>query len=466
MMTKQLPKIFLFSLLLISPFFVKAQLAPRLSKGGLYTYLQPDSSTYLRVNMTMQTWARFNQNNPGSTLTGTGFPANGEVQKTTTDVGIRRIRLLLSGQISPRVFFFVQFGQNSWNYLSARKAGAFFHDVTGEYAVVKKKLTIGFGLNGWNGPGRFANSSVSSILGLDPPLFQEVTNDINDQFVRHLGVYFKGKLGGFDYRLAIDKPLALQQASTAPLALGSKVSASNPSVGSAGVQGTEYTYAYNSTGVATQGYFMWQFLDKESNLLSSTAGSYLGTKRIFNIGVGFKYQNKAMWSKQTTGDTTYHSMALFAVDVFYDAPLSSKGNALTLYGGYFNYNYGKGYLRLENPMNTTNGLRSPLSTLNGTGNGYPGIGTGNILYGQVGYKMKNGLLGEAGTLQFYAESQYAKFDALNDPMFLIDAGVNWLIHGNNSKFTLNWQSRPVYSWQTEKVMSRKNGIVLQYQVAF
>jgi hypothetical protein len=450
MMTKQLTRICLFTLLSFSPFMVKAQLAAGLSKGGLYTYLQPDSTTYIRFNMVAQTWVRLNQNNPGSTLTGVGYPANGELQKTTTDVGIRRIRLLMSGQISPRVFFFVQFGMNSWNYLSARKAGAFFHDVTGEYAIAKKKLTIGFGLNGWNGPGRFSNQSVSSILGLDPPLFQEATNDINDQFVRHLGVYLKGKLGKLDYRVAFDKPLAIQTASTTPAALG-----------------VNSSYAYNNTSMAAQGYFMYQFFDQESNAVSSTVGSYLGKKKIFNIGAGFKLQNKAMWSRATaTSDTTYHQMALFAVDVFYDSPLSSKGNALTLYGGFFHYDYGKGYLRIENPMNTTNGIRTGLGTMGGTGNGYPGIGTGNTLYGQAAYKFKDHLLGEAGTLQFYFESQYSKYDALNDPMVLLNFGVNWLIHGNNSKFTLNYQDRPIFSSSTEKVISHNGEFVLQYQVAF
>jgi len=101
----------------------------------------------------------------------------------------------MSGSLSDRVNFFMQFGQNNLNYLSGRKAGSFFHDVTVDYAVIKKKLSIGTGLNGWNGPSRFSNTSVGNVLVLDPPNYQEVTNDTYDQFVRRLGVYAKGKLG-------------------------------------------------------------------------------------------------------------------------------------------------------------------------------------------------------------------------------------------------------------------------------
>jgi hypothetical protein len=446
-MTKsRLTKICFILFTVFLPFITKAQLPPSL-KNGLVSYLTPDSVSYIKMNMVAQTWFRYNQNNPGSIESGTG---KGQLQNNTADIGIRRIRLLLSGQLTPRTFFFVQFGQNSWNQNSARKAASFFHDVTGEYAFVKRKLTIGGGLNGWDGPGRFANSSVGSILGLDPPLFQETTNDINDQFVRNLGIYAKGKLGKFDYRVALSHPLLLSQASTVPPPLG-----------------VASSYSYKPPKPSIQGYFMYQFFDQESNLLPSTVGTYLGKKKILNIGAGFKYQNKAMWSEaKGTTDTTYHAMSLFAVDIFYDAPLSEKGNALTLYGGYFHYDYGKGYLRLENPMNTTTGVLASQATLNGTGNGYPGIGTGSVGYGQAAYKFRNNMLGEYGTLQLYFEAQYASYDALNSPMVLEDMGINWLIAGHNSKFTLNYQNRPIFSSTTEKVISHKGGLVLQYQVSF
>lgn len=63
----------------------------------------------------------------------------------------------------------------------------------GEYAIVKDKLSLGAGLGAWNGLARSASSS-GTIMGLDLPLVEETTNDVNDQFGRKLSVYAKGKL--------------------------------------------------------------------------------------------------------------------------------------------------------------------------------------------------------------------------------------------------------------------------------
>ncbi len=376
---------------------------------------------------------------------------NGELEPNTFDVGLRRVRLVMSGQLSKRVSFFFQFGQNSFNYLSTRKTGAFIHDATADYAFVPKKLSIGFGLQGWNGLGRFSNSSAASILLLDPPIFQETTNDVSDQFVRKLGVYAKGKLGRLDYRLSLSKPFVTQTASASvdPLTVNA-------------------TYSPKVPREALQGYFSCQLFDKESNFGSGTTGTYLGKKRVFNMGGGFVHQTKAMWSRASTdvlSDTVYHSMNLWAVDLFYDAPINKQtGSAISFYAGYFNYDFGKGYLRNVAPMNPTNGVKN--GSLNGSGNGAPLIGTGNSIYVQSGYKFKDGLLGESGTLQFYSAVQYGQYDRLKDPMVLVDAGVNWLIYGHNSKFTLNYQSRPVFSVTDGTAINRKGEWVLQYQVSF
>ena len=243
---------------LLTPIYSNAQFPSRL-KDGLKTYLNADSSAYLKLNFVSQVWMRYNQNNPGSTV-------NGQIENNTYDVGLRRVRFVMSGQLSKRVAFFVQFGQNNFNYLSPRKAGSFLHDATAEYAVIPKKLNLGFGLHGWNGLGRFSNSSVSSILGLDPPIFQETTNDVSDQFVRKLGIYAKGKLGKLDYRISLSKPFVTQTASTSvdPLSLNS-------------------SYSMQVPKQALQGYVMYQFLDKENNFGPGTTGTYLGKKRILNL---------------------------------------------------------------------------------------------------------------------------------------------------------------------------------------
>jgi len=429
-------------------------------KDGLKIYTNnKDSSLFIKFNMNSQIWARFNENDPQTLI-------NGRSQANTSDLSVRRIRFIVSGQLSDRITFFMQFGQNNLNYLSARKAGTFFHDITTDYAVIKKHLSLGFGLNGWNGPSRFSNISTSSILGLDPPGYQEVTNDTYDQFVRRLGIYAKGKLGKLDYRISAGKPFVIQTAS--------------------GVDpiNTNSSYSTLPPNMVYQGYFMYQFLNQESNFGPSNAGTYLGAKKVFNLGGGFYYQKDAMFHQvnlkdnTTPGapaliDTAYQDILLYAFDVFYDVPVNKeKGSAYSFYGCYSNYNYGNNFIKVSGPDNpaTSSGNKNSTNFNKASyGNAFPYLGTGQILYAQSAYKFKNNLLGNQGTLQVYADCQYSNYARLKDPMVVCDAGINWLINGNRAKFTINYQNRPFFQENTSgdvNVTSRKGSLVLQYQVSF
>ena len=454
-------------------------------KNGLSFYLDSqDSSRFIKFEGVSQVWTRYTQTNP-LTIVGTGGATSAAnspyYQQNIADVSVRRARLIMSGQLTDRVSFFTQFGENSMNYTTARKTGAFFHDVTADYAVIKRFFSLGFGLNGWNGPSRFSNTSVSSIMVLDPPNFQEVTNDTYDQFVRRYGVYAKGKIGKIDYRLSAAKPFMSQN--------GSAINPLNPNGGNTAT--TSYsTFSTLPPNLVYQGYIMYQFLDEESNFAPSMKGTYLGKKRVFNIGAGFYYQHDAMMlntqtSKTGVADTLKQDIFHLAVDVFYDAPINKeKGTAISFYGSYSNYNYGKNFVRIQGADNPATGTNANTTTLPNTknlvggtsafdkqnyGNAVPYLGTGNILYGQLGYKFKDNLLGNRGTLQVYGNCQYAIYDALSDPMLLWDLGVNWLIKGHNSKFTLDYQNRPYFSENNVgqlKQTNRYGQFVLQYQIAF
>jgi hypothetical protein len=135
---------------------------------------------------------------------------------------------------------------------------------------------------------------VASFLAYDAPLYQQSTNDATDQFLRKLSVYAKGKLGKLDYRLVLSKPMIAQKsAAVGPLNTNSDFSMKPPKL-----QGS--------------GYLMYQFLDEESNLTPYVTGTYLGKKKVFNIGAGFQYQPDAMWHTTATdtvssGNTQVHS---------------------------------------------------------------------------------------------------------------------------------------------------------------
>jgi len=92
-----------------------------------------------------------------------------------------------------------------------------------------------------------------------------------------------------------------------------------------------------------------------------------------------------------------------------------------------------------------------------------------VIYAQAGYLLKKDLLGEGnGTLMPYATLQSAKYDRLDKQMTVFDLGMNWFIKGHTSKFTLDYQNRPVYDPVGADLVSssRKSQVVLQYQIFF
>ena len=419
-------------------------------KEGLKIYLNDDSTKYIKATGLAQIWFRYNDNNPGSAIYGTPV-------KETFDIGLRRVRYQVISQVNKKVFFYTQFGINSVNSLSARKTGLFFHDVTGEYDVYKKCVTIGGGLSGWNGTSRYSSSSVGTILATDLPMIQETTNDVSDQFVRKLGMYVKGQINQFDYRVSLANPFPIQNALTTVATIPTSPNTT--------------AYSTKAPKLNYQGYFMWQFLDKESNLLPYMIGSYLGKKRVLNVGTGFQYQQDAMWYRNANNDTIMHSLQQFGIDVFYDSYLNKeKQNAITAYVSYLNYDFGPNYIRNIAAMNTANST-SGNSSFNSYGNGLPLIGTGQVIYTQLAYLFKKDLLKSNGTLQPYTTFTYCNYQKLKDPVLVYDVGINWIVSGQNSKISLDYQSRPIFKADAngdlrEEKSARRGQIVLQYQLAF
>ncbi|MFL0684885.1 MAG: hypothetical protein ACJLTB_16995 [Algoriphagus aquaeductus] len=400
-----------------------------------------------------QIWVRYTELNPGSTIYGTP-------KDQVFDVGLRRVRYQIMGQLTDQVFVYTQFGINSFGSLSGRKPGMFLHDVTAEYAVVKNKLSLGAGLHGWNGTVRYSSSSVGSILGLDLPYIEESTNDVTDQFVRKLGVFAKGQLGSLDYRVSASNPFPIQTALNPVPTLPENVT----------------NIAYYSTSAPAinyQGYFFWQFRDKEANQIPYMTGTYLGKKNVLNIGAGFSTQDHAVEYREITeSQVRQKASRQFGLDVFYDAPINrEKGTALTAYAALIDYDFGPNYLRNAGAMNPANGVNGQ-GTFNGPGNNIPLIGTGQVYYTQVGYLMKKDLLGKLGTLQPYGQFTVSDYQRVETPITTYDIGINWLQAGHRSKLSLDYQSRPILAkGEGVKLVKnetdpRKGMLVMQYQFSF
>lgn len=418
-------------------------------KDGLRIYLNDDSTSYIQGTGLAQVWLRYNDNNPGSTIYGTP-------KKETVDIGLRRVRYQVMGEVNKKVFFYTQFGINNFNSLSTRKPGFFLHDATAEYKIYKSYFTLGAGLNGWNGTCRYTSSGVGNILGMDLPTIEETTNDVTDQFVRKLGLYAKGQIGSLDYRFAAANPFPVQNSLTTVAALSGTNNAA---------------FSTKAPEMQYQGYIKWQFLDNESNQLAYSAGSYLGKKRVLNIGSGFTYQKDAMCYRNANMDTLYIPLQQFALDIFYDSYLNKeKQNAITAYAAFLNYDFGPNYIRNAGVMNTANGTVGSAS-FNGAGNNIPLIGTGQVIYAQAAYLFKKDLLDKQGTLQPYISGSYANYQKLKGLVLVYNIGLNWIMSEKKSKISLDYQSRPIFNTDLNGVIhetknARRGQVVLQYQVTF
>lgn len=404
------------------------------SQSGINIPLVEDNIHILKINLLNQIWIRHTDLNPGSTID--GYP----VEKVS-DIGLRRTRLQIQGMINDYTFIYFQIGTNNLSFNGQRKQGIFIHDAHAELKLAKEYFSLGAGLTGWSGLSRFASPAAASILGLDAPIYQQATNDINDQFLRKYSLYAKGKLGILDYRVALSKPMTL----------GLNVPLSSIT-----------TFSPLPSKLQTQGYFMLQFKDKEANVIPYLPGSYLGKKEIMNLGIGWISQKDATWqNNEVSGDTSKYNMNLFGIDFFWDKPLNKeKSTSFTFYSAWSYTDFGPNYLRFLGVMNPANG-NTPYTSY---GSSFPITGTGSTLYLQSAFLFRKDLLGKMGTIQPFFSSQISKFERLNKTMNKMETGFNWLIDGHRSKISTMVQNRPVFD-SNGKYWGRKNMWVTQFQIA-
>ncbi|MCC3153033.1 hypothetical protein Q3A66_08220 [Hymenobacter sp. BT770] len=422
---------------------------------GMKVNLSPDGSKYLRFMIWTQVYARYTENNTG-TLRAPSAPKASQI-----DFGIRRSRMVILAQLNPRFLVYTHFGINNQNAVSGgvapttdgKKPQLFIHEAVTEYRV-NKYLNLGAGIHYYNGISRMTSASTTSIMAVDLPLTNFPTIELTDQFARWLGIYAKGRVGKFDYRVSMNDAFLTNQTST-PLSLGTTVGSSNTGTGIANYNPQNANHVY-------QGYFSYNFLEPEANLLPYTQGTYLGTKRVFSVGAGFLYNKDAMYSRSTgstvtvtpavsadpfgTVATTKHDMKLFGVDAFYDVPLDTTSRtAITLYGVYYNFNLGPNYVRFLGPENPGYGTSAT------RGNAVPQSGTGSSEYIQAGYLMPKNTLGPKARLQPYVAYMHSNYEGLRQTngdtkgVNIYDAGVNLLLDGHNAKVTLNYRARPDFT---------------------
>jgi hypothetical protein len=304
-------------------------------------------------------------------------------------------------------------------------------------------FSIGTGLHSWNGVSRLTNASTISLLTADAPIFNWPTIEISDQLTRMFGIFAKGNLGKVGYRVSVNKPF---------------MTSIKPTVGGPAVDNNKGNLlSYN-------GYFNYQFFEKDENTTAFLAGSYYGKKKVFNIGAGFLYSPNSTMTQPTPGVFESHAIAAFGADVYLDLPIGSKqGMSLTFYSVFYNYNFGKDYIRTTGVMNpgTMDTTFTGIRALEGFGSARNLLGTGNIWYTQAGFILPK--FSEKLRLQPYLAYTWKDLQALNQPGHYYNVGVNLLFLGNHAKISLEYSSRALYTTSTKTVFKRAGEILAVIQ---
>ena len=384
--------------------------------AGMKFNLNEDGSKYLRVISWAQIWGQYNSDRP--------LDGNGNEQ-ADLDFSVRRARVLMYAQINKDFLILTHFGLNSLNADSMSPTGKgdgsqlFLHDVWAQYSLGKDHA-LGGGLHYWNGISRLNNQSTLNIMTLDNQRQAWATLGLSDQFARHIGMYAKGAFGKFQYRVAINSASTSNLQATAVPVNG----------GAATYTGTRLLGS-KEAGKTYSGYFEYGFLDAESNFLPYKVGTYLGTKKVFNVGAGFFSHPSGAVIANGSGVLSGEDVSVFGVDAFYDVPVGTQGAALTAYALYQNSDYGKDYR-----LGTT-------------------YETGSMIHGHVGYVIP----GKSKTrFQPYISYDDRKIDALNDNATQLGIGANAFFSGHHSKLTLEYQT---LKYATNKAV---NTITLQAMI--
>lgn len=366
--------------------------------AGMKFNLNEDGSKYLRVISWAQIWGQYNSDRP--------LDGNGN-QQADLDFSVRRARVLMYAQINKDFLIVTHFGLNSLNADSMSPTGKgdgsqlFMHDVWAQYSLGKDNA-IGGGLHYWNGISRLNNQSTLNMMTLDNQRQAWATLGLSDQFARHIGVYAKGAFGKFQYRVSMNGAATTNlQATTVPTNNGPATYTGKRLLGS------------KEAGRTYAGYFEYAFLDSESNFLPYKVGTYLGTKKVFNIGAGFFSHPNGSVIADAAGNLSGENVTIFGLDAFYDVPVGTQGAALTAYALYQNNDYGKDYR-----LGTT-------------------YETGSMVHAHLGYVLP----GKSKTrFQPYVSYDQRQIDAINDDASQVGIGANAFFSGHNSKLTLEYQT--------------------------
>ncbi|WP_066225441.1 hypothetical protein [Formosa haliotis] len=412
------------------------------SKKQRFTYtLFNNPDIKMKIGGFIQPWAQYTEWNPGSQNQA------GEYKNNDVGLAIRRLRLTSTYYFGNKVKLHFNIGENNFNAKGKTFPYIKILDLYGTYDI-SESFAMAFGKSTYDGLSRFTAPSTSTMMQTDLPLVAQPTLNYTDDITRDLSLVFYGDIDRFSYRAVFIKPFKFSYTGANP---------PEPEDGT-----SQFTDEFNN--IQYTSYIKYDFLERENNRGPNFTGTYLGQKKLLSVGLGAKYQHDALYSVDNN-ITNYHDMKLWAADVYFDYPIKSKWVAGTnAYLGYFNYDLGPNYLRNIGVNNPAYSFDNSANILNGTGNSYPVLGTGQSLYSHFGVLFnKMGKHEDWGQLEPYMVMQTSNFDALKSEMIIGNLGINWYLKGHHSKLSLDVQNRPIFSNITHKQTDRKYMCVLQYQ---
>lgn len=371
-------------------------------KTGYKINLGDDENRYIRFILFGQAWAQYTEN-PNA---------------LNFDFLVRRVRIITFAQIAPDFMMFTHIGLNGLNgdQLSPLGRGngsqIFLHDAWLEYKFAEE-LYAGMGLHYWNGISRFNNIATLSMVTLDADRSSWSTLGLSDQFVRHVGVFFKGQVSDLHYQVAVNGSATNSNETQVQKYKEAVVNST---------EGSFYAGKYlfkNKANLNYAGYFEYNIFGKEINKLPYRVGTYLGMKDIFNLGAGFFYHpNGVVETSFQNNGTNFIENAKdvlhVAVDVFYDASLGSNNSALNAYFKAQYSDMGKNFK--EGDV----------------------VGTGNLYYGQIGYLLPSSEKITKNRWMPYVSYSHRNLDGLDKDAKTLKTGINYFIDSNTFKLTLEY----------------------------
>ena len=154
--------------------------------------------------------------------------------------------------------------------------------------------------------------------------------------------------------------------------------------------------------MVVEGYLKYNVWDNEGTKLPFYPGTYLGKKKLLSFGAGFYLHPNGMYDNVAL---EHSGVSHLAVDGILELPMN--GNSLSAYASFINFNYGENYVSRWG-------------------------GTGNSIYGQLGYYIKN------ANVSAYAAVNSSSFEAADDPLMELNIGLNYYINGHNAKVTAEY----------------------------